>query len=89
MALGNRRLTFCSCQEQQVQKSNVEVIIAYARTLEADCRYCECSVSCSFVRGHGVGKCWTSYKRLLVFVYGDDCVILSNASGQVNAEKNR
>ena len=39
--------------------------------------------------GHGVGKCWTSYKRLLVFVYGDDCVILSNASGQVNAEKNR
>ena len=30
-----------------------------------------------------------SYKRLLVFVYGDDCVILSNASGQVNAEKNR
>ena len=28
-------------------------------------------------------------KRLLVFVHGDDCVILSNASGQVNAEKNR
>ena len=25
----------------------------------------------------------------LVFVHGDDCVILSNASGQVNAEKNR
>ena len=88
MALGNRRLTSCSCQEQQVQKSNVEVIIAYARTLEADCRYCECSVPCSFVRAWG-GKMLDIIQASFGIAYGDDCVILSNASGQVNAEKNR